>query len=113
MARAIDYRVEVPPEAEGASPQFAQVAEASADRLDVPLVVDLDGTLLRTDILHECALRLVKSKPWTLLFLPFWLLRGRTHLKAKIFEAVQLDYSLLPFHEGLVEWLRDEKALGR
>ena len=113
MTRGTDYRVEVPGEAEEASARFPRAAEDSADRLHVPLVVDLDGTLLRTDILHECALRLVKSKPWTLLFLPFWFFRGRTYLKSKIFEAVQLDYDSLPFHEGLVEWLRDEKALGR
>src|SRR5579864_3768616 len=113
MTRGTDYRVEVPGEAEEASAHFPRAAGDSADRLHVPLVVDLDGTLLRTDVLHECALRLVKSKPWTLLFLPFWFFRGRTYLKSKIFEAVQLDYDSLPFHEGWVEWLRDEKALGR
>src|SRR5690348_17111813 len=113
MTRGTEYRVEIPGEAEDASSPFPPSAEGSADRLEVPLVVDLDGTLLRTDILHECALRLIKSKPWTLLFLPVWLLRGRTHLKREIFEGVQLDYASLPFHEGLVEWLRDEKALGR
>jgi 4-hydroxybenzoate polyprenyltransferase len=113
MTRGTDYRVGVPGEAEEEVSHSPQIGEPSVDSLNVPLIVDLDGTLLRTDILHECALRLVKSKPWTLLCLPFWLLRGRTHLKRKIFEGVQLDYTSLPFHEGLVEWLGDEKALGR
>ena len=29
-----------------------------------PLVIDLDGTLLRTDLLHESALSLVGNEPW-------------------------------------------------
>jgi 4-hydroxybenzoate polyprenyltransferase len=113
MTRGTEYRVGAPGEAEEASALFPQTGDPSADRLHVPLVVDLDGTLLRTDILHECALRLIKSKPWTFLLLPFWLLRGRTCLKGQIFKGIQLDYASLPVHEALLEWLRDEKALGR
>ena len=113
MTQGTEYRVELPGEAEASSPLCPQTGDSALDRLHVPLIVDLDGTLLRTDILHECALRLVKSKPWTLLLLPFWLLCGRMYLKRKIFERIQVDYASLPVHEGLVEWLQDEKALGR
>lgn len=79
----------------------------------VPLVVDLDGTLLRTDLLLESALRLIKQKPWLILFMPLWLLRGRAYLKRKIFQRVQIDVSLLPPNEELLAWLRDEKSRGR
>jgi 4-hydroxybenzoate polyprenyltransferase len=78
-----------------------------------PLVVDLDGTLLRTDLLLESTLRLIKQTPWRVLFMPFWLLRGRAYLKHKIFERVRIDVSLLPSHKELLAWLRDEKARGR
>jgi hypothetical protein len=44
----------------------------------IPLVVDLDGTLLRTDLLLESALRLIKQKPWLVLWMPLWLLKGRS-----------------------------------
>jgi hypothetical protein len=37
-------------------------------------VVDLDGTLLRTDLLLESALLLIKRKPWFALLMPLWLL---------------------------------------
>ena len=40
------------------------------DSADVPLVVDLDGTLLRTDLLFEATLRLMKQKFWLVLLLP-------------------------------------------
>jgi 4-hydroxybenzoate polyprenyltransferase/phosphoserine phosphatase len=78
-----------------------------------PLVVDLDGTLLRTDLLLESALRLIKQTPWLALLMPLWLLRGRAYLKHKIFQRVQIDVSVLPSHEELLAWLRDEKAHGR
>jgi hypothetical protein len=78
-----------------------------------PLVVDLDGTLLRTDLTLESALRLIKQKPWIALLIPFWLLQGRAYLKRKIFQLVRIDASVLPLHEELLTWLRDEKARGR
>src|SRR5262245_49196879 len=78
----------------------------------VPLVVDLDGTLLRTDLLLESALRLIKQTPWHALLIPVWLLRGRAHLKHRIFQRVQMDASLLPLHGELLAWLRDEKMRG-
>jgi hypothetical protein len=40
----------------------------------VPLAVDLDGTLLRTDLPVESALLLIKQKPWFALLMPLWLL---------------------------------------
>ena len=92
--------------------------EARSKRTDfqsknVPLVVDLDGTLLRTDLLLESALRLIKQKPWLIVFMPLWLLQGRAYLKRKIFQRVQIDVSLLPSNEELLAWLRDEKSRGR
>ena len=79
----------------------------------VPLVVDLDGSLLRTDLLLESAFCLINQRPWLVLWIPLWLLRGRAYLKRRIFQQVQLDVSLLPFNEELLAWLRNEKARGR
>ena len=79
----------------------------------IPLVVDLDGTLLRTDLLLESALRLIKQKPWLALRMPLWLLRGRAYLKRKIFQRVKIDTALLPIHEELLAWLKEEKTRGR
>jgi len=87
--------------------------EANCESEDIPLVVDLDGTLLRTDLLFEATLRLIKQKPWLVLLLPVWLLRGRAHLKSRIFHLGQIDVSLLPLHSELLTWLRAEKSRGR
>jgi 4-hydroxybenzoate polyprenyltransferase len=79
----------------------------------VPLVVDLDGTLVRTDTLYETFLLLLKRNPLYLLLVPFWLLKGKAHLKAEIARRVDLDATRLPYREDLVAWLREEKERGR
>jgi 4-hydroxybenzoate polyprenyltransferase len=78
-----------------------------------PLIVDLDGTLLRTDLLQESLLRLFKQSPWLIFIVPLWLTRGRAYLKRRVFQRVQIDLSLLPRNEELLLWLRGEKARGR
>ena len=87
--------------------------ERDCESDNIPLVVDLDGTLLRTDLLLEATLRLIKQKPWLALLLPIWLLKGRAYLKSRIFHMVEIDVSLLPLHGELLTWLREEKSRGR
>ena len=45
--------------------------------------------------------------------MPLWLLRGRAYLKHRIFRLIKLDASLLPPHEEVLAWLKDEKTRGR
>ncbi|MSU56771.1 MAG: UbiA family prenyltransferase [Pedosphaera sp.] len=79
----------------------------------VPLAVDLDGTLIRSDLMWESLVRLLREKPLTALAAPFWLLRGRAFLKQKLAAHVQVDVSSLPYHEEFLAWLRAQKQAGR
>lgn len=79
----------------------------------IPLCVDLDGTLIRTDLLVESLLILIKQKPWLVLVVPVWLLRGKSVLKDEIASRVDLNVQTLPYQSGLVEFLRKEHAAGR
>lgn len=79
----------------------------------VPLVVDLDGTLTPTDTLVESVLLLAKHSTRDLLKLPFWLLRGREHMKSEIARRVTVSPDELPYREDLLGYLRAEKAAGR
>ncbi len=79
----------------------------------VPLVVDLDGTLIRVDVLHESALKLVRSQPWMAFALPAWLAAGKAALKRRIASRVDIDVARLPYDESLLEWLCAERAGGR
>jgi len=77
------------------------------------LVVDVDGTLIRTDLLHESVFALLKKNPLFLFMLPLWLLRGKAHLKQEIARRADVPASLLPYRDELVEYLREQKAAGR
>ena len=79
----------------------------------VPLCVDMDGTLIRTDVLWESVVLLLKRRPHCLLALPFWFLRGRAHLKRQVARRVELDPATLPYHRELLEFLRTEQTQGR
>jgi 4-hydroxybenzoate polyprenyltransferase len=87
--------------------------QIDSSEIDTPLVVDLDGTLAPTDLLVESFLALIKQNP--LYFFPalFWLLRGRAYLKRQISRRVNLDVTLLPYHQELMGYLREQGALGR
>lgn len=79
----------------------------------IPLCVDLDGTLIRTDLLFESIFALIKQKPWLIFIIPYWLLKGRYVLKEKIASRVNLNVKILPYQFDLVEFLRKEHANGR
>jgi 4-hydroxybenzoate polyprenyltransferase/phosphoserine phosphatase len=78
-----------------------------------PLVIDLDGTLIRGDLLQESALRLVHSEPWLALCFPFWLIEGKAALKRRIAERVTLDVASLPYDERLLAWIAEQRQVGR
>jgi 4-hydroxybenzoate polyprenyltransferase len=94
--------------ADEARPQAGTVGAAAC-----PLCVDLDGTLVRTDTLHEAYLRLVRRRPADAARAPLWLLRGRSHLKRQVATRAGLDAATLPYNRELVEFLREQKAAGR
>lgn len=54
--------------------------EKQISREQPVLCIDLDGTLLRTNLLFETLLCLVEQKPWLVLMLPLWVAKGRASL---------------------------------
>ncbi|WP_233862554.1 UbiA family prenyltransferase [Paraburkholderia adhaesiva] len=79
-----------------------------------PLVVDLDGTLLRSDVLIECVWAFLKSSPLRCWQLLVWLLRGgKAGLKARLAAATDLDVTGLPYDASLLAQLAAERAAGR
>ena len=73
----------------------------------MPLCVDLDGTLVHTDLLYESALALLRRNPLYLLVLPLWLLRGKACLKHEIARRAQPDVALLPYDARVLDLLRE------
>jgi 4-hydroxybenzoate polyprenyltransferase len=78
-----------------------------------PLVVDLDGTLLKTDLALESLLGALKQDPGCALYLLAWLWKGKAYLKQQLARRVSLDASLLPYRAEFVDYLRAQRAEGR
>ncbi|KXU93175.1 membrane protein [Stenotrophomonas sp. DDT-1] len=70
------------------------------------MCVDLDGTLLRSDILYESLLALLAHNPLYIFLVPFWLLRGKAYVKRQLASRVQLPAETLPYDERVLEILR-------
>ncbi len=79
----------------------------------LPLIIDLDGTLIHTDMLHESALRTLRDKPFEVLRIPFLLARGKAVLKRRLAQHGEFDATSLPYNTALLEWLRQERSNGR
>jgi 4-hydroxybenzoate polyprenyltransferase len=79
----------------------------------VPLVVDLDGTLLCSDALLESLFAVARAHPLAMLMVPFWLRQGRAQLKHKLAERAPIDAATLPVNAALLAYLRKQKLQGR
>ena len=86
-------------------------ATISPDML--PIVVDLDGSLLLTDSLYEQVAVAAFNQPLCLFQRLPALLRGRAALKAALAQEIDLSFETLPLCNDLVEWLRGEANKGR
>ncbi|PCJ44168.1 MAG: hypothetical protein COA99_07280 [Moraxellaceae bacterium] len=79
-----------------------------------PLVVDLDGTLIRSDVLVESFLLLIKQNPLYILSVLYWLFSGgKAFMKHEIARRVEFYVDLLPYNQILISYIKQQKALGR
>jgi 4-hydroxybenzoate polyprenyltransferase/phosphoserine phosphatase len=85
----------------------------AAQSVELPLCVDLDGTLISSDLLLESLLLLIKRNPFYLFQVPLWLMRGKAVLKAQIAARVTLNPAALPYNRPFLDWLASERANGR
>lgn len=77
------------------------------------LFVDLDGTLVATDLLAEATAALFATRSRSLLSIPGWLLAGRARLKQRLAECVTPNVARLPFRQDVLEFLTEQKRAGR
>ena len=80
----------------------------------LPLAVDMDGTLVRSDLLLEALMNVAKGNIFYLIGCLFTYLRhGLAAFKTKIFTRAQFDLKHLPYNLELIEHIKTEKARGR
>ena len=88
-------------------------APVARDAPGVPLAVDLDATLVKSDMLMESLVAALKRAPWLVVAIPFWLARGRARLKSELAQRADIDVAVLPYDEGVLAELRRARAAGR
>ena len=80
---------------------------------DLPLVVDLDGTLLLTDTLDELAVFALFHRPYALFAALPHLANGRAALKGALAGITNFGEVPLPLRKDLLAWLQKEAGRGR
>lgn len=81
--------------------------------MQAPLVVDLDGTLIHTDMLYESALVCLRKNPFDFFRYCYWFVRGKAKLKREIAKRSEIDPTTLPYNQDVLGWLYQQKVQGR
>ena len=96
-----------------AAERTSSTPPAEADLSEVPIAVDLDGTLVRTDLMWEGLVRAILRRPWRLVGLAAALLGGKAAFKRAVASAGPVEAAVLPYREDLLTWLGEQRAAGR
>jgi 4-hydroxybenzoate polyprenyltransferase len=78
-----------------------------------PLVVDLDGTLIRSDLLIESAFSHLGQNPVRLGAMLATLFKGKAAFKAHIAAMTSVDASHLPYDDQVIELIKHARSFGR
>jgi 4-hydroxybenzoate polyprenyltransferase/phosphoserine phosphatase len=81
--------------------------------LEKPFVVDLDGTLLRSDLLFETAFEVLGRNPLSLIPMIRSLVLGKASLKHYLAQNSDVKPELLPYDQSVLQRIRHAKAQGR
>ncbi len=79
----------------------------------LPLCVDMDGTLLRIDTLHEAAFAAISADWRVAPRLIGWLFDGKVRVKQELSKLWDFDPSKLPYNKSILEYLHAQRGTGR
>ena len=78
-----------------------------------PLVVDLDGSLIRVDLLHEALARLGLRSPLLLIRIAMRHRKSLAAFKTRVAQEISVDPATLPYESEVIARLQQESACGR
>jgi phosphoserine phosphatase len=81
--------------------------------VSMPLVLDLDGTLIAGDLLHKSFVSILRRNPFVVLQCAAWLLHGRAALKRQLALRSRIDWERLQLHQDVLALAIREKTAGR
>ena len=76
------------------------------------ICVDLDGTLISTDLSMDAAKKFVRKNVFNIFRLAVWYFKGIQYLKYRVAEEVELDPSILPYNFSFLSYLTLKKSDG-
>lgn len=77
-----------------------------------PLVVDLDGTLIKSDLLHDLLLKLIFSKPLIIFLLLVKILKGKAEFKQYLSDKIDVEPALLPYNQSVLDLIKERSDNG-
>lgn len=87
--------------------------DAVSDNRNVPLCIDLDGTLIATDTLWEGLVSVLIRRPWLLLAVIAWALSGKAVLKREIAARYQSGGGDWPYRAEVIERIKLARGSGQ
>jgi 4-hydroxybenzoate polyprenyltransferase len=87
--------------------------DAHADCRQLPLVVDLNDTLIRTHLLWEALVLFIRAHFLEVWRLPIWLLTGRPRFQRRLAHMAMPPAATLPYDHELLAFLKNERRAGR
>lgn len=88
------------------------MGDAQNQRQALPLVVNLDGALLRSDLVFETAMAFVRRKPMRLFKVLGWRAQGRAVLASKLANETDIDVTVLPYDRGVINLIESVRSNG-
>ena len=101
------------PRAPESHPQHERSGALFGLPVSMPLVLDLDGTLIAGDLLYKSFVSILRRNPFVVFQCAAWLLRGRAALKRQLALRARIDWNRLRLHHDVVVLATREKAAGR
>tara|TARA_B110000483_G_scaffold147180_1_gene175542 strand:- start:301 stop:846 length:546 start_codon:yes stop_codon:yes gene_type:complete len=77
-----------------------------------PLIVDLDHTLIDTDLLFLSSLGVLTKSPWLIVHYFFWLWKGKGYLKDQLVKRFEINIPELPYNESVISYIMKRKKEG-
>jgi len=77
-----------------------------------PLIVDLDHTLIDTDLLFLSSLGVLMKSPWLIAHYFFWLWKGKGYLKDQLVRRFEINILELPYNENVISYIMKRKKEG-
>jgi len=79
---------------------------------NIPICIDLDKTLVKTDLLQEAIVGLIKSNPINILLIFVWISKGLVHFKNQVFSKSNINFATLPYNQDLIAYIKQLKENG-